>query len=506
MSGPAAKSGQPLPVPAGYQVVPATLAQTTSVARLAEFYYRATHAKGSARLVYPTAYFEWVERLPGANRYIDAVLIGPRHQVAGLALARPLTLGMWANMKLRSAIQEASAKTPADRTTKGWVRYLTHLRDRDLAVALSTVLPEEFYALRSAVVEFLEVDPELAGPEFSARQLESTLLDVLVSEARTSGYDYVLAWADAARSIPVLARAAGATAIYEELPTADGTLLGLVNGTKEAYRSAVGWVAEKRAALARIPARVRFALAEIRAGRWQSALQPQAGEPADVDWEALAREQRDRQMGNAVTLGGIRLRRIGSPVTPLDADLVEKLRDLIANDSERYALFPTYSAEQVLAALTPTSPSGRFVNRYTAVREADIQAKSTDLEHDVLAFAAEREGRTLGLIFGHRLPRISRESLPHEVYVIRAAYFAADVGPVDRADLLRTAADAARHAFGIGRTLYLRPAGLGDFAFSRYVLGARPASEPLTLYYLPLSERARAEEAILEHRLPVGYL
>ena len=116
----------------------------------------------------------------------------------------------------------------------------------------------------------------------------------------------------------------------------------------------------------------------------------------------------------------------------------------------------------MLAALTPSSPSGRFVHRYAAVREADSQAKSTDLEHDVLAFAAERGGRILGLIFGHRLPRLSRESLPHEVFVIRAAYFASDVGPITRADLLRTAADAARRAFGIGRTLYLRPAGLAS--------------------------------------------
>jgi hypothetical protein len=64
-----------LPLPAGYQVVPATLVQTTSVKRLAEFYYRATRGKDSTRLVYPAAYFEWIERLPGANRYLDSVLI-----------------------------------------------------------------------------------------------------------------------------------------------------------------------------------------------------------------------------------------------------------------------------------------------------------------------------------------------------------------------------------------------------------------------------------------------
>ena len=506
MSSPAARPGQPLPVPAGYQVVPATLAQTTSVARLAEFYYRATRGKDSARLVYPAAYFEWVERLPGTNRYLDAVLIGPEHQVAGLAFARPLTLGMWANMKLRSAIQEASVETPADRSPKGWVRYLTRLRDRDLALALSTVLPEEFYALRSAVVEFLEVAPEVAGTEAAACQLESTLLDVLVGEARTSGYDYVLAWVDATRPIPKLARSAGATAIYEELPTADRALLGIVNATRAAFRSLVGWVAAERAALARIPKRVGGAVAEARAGHWREAFHLQTDEHGNVDWAAMAREQRERQMGDAVTLGGIRLRRIGSPATPLDANLIERLRDLIANASERYTLFPTYSAEQVLAALTPSSPSGRFVNRYAAVREANSQAKSTDLEHDVLAFAAERKGRILGLVFGHRLPRLGKEGLPHEVFVIRATYFATDVSPITRADLLRTAADAARNAFGIGRTLYLRPAGLGEFAFSRYVLGAKRASAPLTLHYLPLSERARAEEAILERRLPVGYL
>ena len=62
---------------------------TTSVARLVEFYYRATRGKDSARLVYPAAYVEWIERLPGANRYVDAVLIGPNHEIAGLALARP---------------------------------------------------------------------------------------------------------------------------------------------------------------------------------------------------------------------------------------------------------------------------------------------------------------------------------------------------------------------------------------------------------------------------------
>ena len=316
MSSPVAKPGQSHPVPPGYQVVPATLAQTTSVARLAEFYYRATRGKDSARLVYPAAYFEWVERLPGANRYLDAVLIGPEHHVAGLALARPLTLGMWANMKLRSAIQEASAVTPADRSPKGWVRYLTRLKDRDLAVALSTVLPEEFYALRSAVVEFLEVDPAVAGTESAARQLESTLLDVLVGEARTSGYDYILAWVDAGRPIPRLAGSAGAAAIYEELPTVDRAILGLVNAVKETYRSIVGWIAAERTALAQIPERVRGALGEARAGHWQHAFRFQIDEHGDVDWAAMAREQRERQMGDAVTLGGIRLRRLGSPATP----------------------------------------------------------------------------------------------------------------------------------------------------------------------------------------------
>jgi hypothetical protein len=486
--------------------VPATLAQTTSVERLARFYYGASRGRDSTRLIYPAAYFEWVERLPGANRYLDAVLIDSEHRVAGLAFARPLTLGMWANMKLRSAIQEASAIAPYDRSAKGWVRYLTRLRDRDLAIALQTVLPEEFYALRTAVVEFLEVAPELAESDEGARERESVLLDVLLGEARASGYDYVLVWSEAGRPVRQLSRAAGSTALYEEIPAAERGVLGVVNFWRRLYRSIVGWVGAKRASLARIPGRLRRRLAEARAGHWRKALFLQADERGEVDWDAIVREQRERLAADPVTLDGIRIRRIGSAATPLDAVLVGRLRDLIANASERFALFPTYSPEQVLAALTPTHAETRFINRYAAIHEAAADFSRTDLDHDTLAFAAERDGRILALIFGHRLPRLDGDGIPYETFAIRAAYFAPDLGAITRADLLQHAAEGARRALGIGTAIYLRPAGLRHFAFSRYVLGARRASAPLHLRYLPLSERARAEEGILRRTLPIGYL
>lgn len=491
------------------QAVSATLPRTCSVERLAEFFAQGQSAHGRRlRLGYPAGYFRWLARVPGHDRYLDAALLDHAREVVGAAVSRPLTLGMWSNMKLRSAIRDAVVEGQRERSTKGWVRYLTREKDADLAKALAGLLPEEHYALKAAVIEFLGVVPNL---EKSGQ--ESLLLDLILTEARAAGYDYLLCWGHGRPPPPALAsRSVPAEAVLEVLAEDDAGLLQAYNGLRYGARTTKqlalatrdrirGNFVRLRRRIAILPATLRR-LATRRPAEHAPPLAAERPDAVRIDAAALLRPVPTEE---ALTFDGIRIRCVAGPNLSLDDGLVESLRDLLAETQDEYGIFPTYDAPSLRALVSPTRPDRRLVALYATHGDDPRLLLTRDETHDVLSYVASRDGQVLAFLFGHRLP--CYEGGPaREAWLIRAQHFRKSLNPIARADVVQRCAEAARAQYGIERSLLVRHAGLLDLLHSRLVLGSRRTPDRLTLYYLPLSERARAELAVLERRLPVGYL
>ena len=522
--------------PSGYtglgqvQAVPASLPRTCSPERLVEFLHRAAAPRrGEPRLGYPASYFRWLAAIPGRDRYMDAALIDDDRNIVGAAISRPLTLGMWSNVKLRAAIRDAIAGGGSDRSAKGWVRYLTREKDADLAMAMAHLLPEEHYALKAAVIEFLHLDPDLAG-----QGREQVLLDVILSEARAAGYDYVLCWGE---DVPLKSaratRAVAAEAVLETLPEGDAGLLRLYNFARYGAQAVRLWVRARRAAAARTirqtrlrlrkkASALRYRVSGIRrrrpgdAGKVAGAGDP--GSPAGPrcappDTRPVASEPPPSSAGTRhptpdtlATFDGALIRRVAGPSLPLTDDLVERLRDLMGDTQENYGIFPTYDGARLRALLTPAHDASRFHTVYASQPGDGPSILATGLGHDVLTYVATKGDQVLACLFGHRLPWFTADGQAEETWVIRAVYFSRHLGLLRRADVVQRCADAAATQYGIRRVLMLRPAGLGEHFLSRIVLGTQRRPDRLLLRYIPLSESALAEEAVLARRLPIGYI
>ena len=504
--------------------MPASLPRTCSPERLAEFFHRAAAPRrGQPRLGYPASYFRWLAAIPGRDSYMDAALIDDDRNIVGAAISRPLTLGMWSNVKLRAAIRDAIAGSGSDRSAKGWVRYLTREKDADLAMALAHLLPEEHYALKAAVIEFLQLDPDLAG-----QGCEQVLLDVILNEARAAGYDYVLCWdEDAPLKSGRAARAVAAEAVLETLPEGDAGLLRLYNLARYGARAARLWVRARRAAAARWLVRARCWLLGV--GYW--ALGKVLGTRGRGLWIGRGSGATDRRpaaggqrmaatgsgtqhpspvtqppLPDTRTFDGALIRRVAGPSLPLTDDLVERLRDLMADTQENYGIFPTYDGARLRALLTPAHDAARFPTVYASQPGDGPSILATGLGHDVLTYVATKGDQVLACLFGHRLPWFTADGRAEETWVIRAVYFSRHLGLLRRADVVQRCVEAAAAQYGIRRVLMLRPAGLGEHFFSRFVLGTQRRPDRLLLRYIPLSESALAEEAVLARRLPIGYV
>lgn len=494
------------------QAVPASLPRTCSAERLADFFSRVTSAdQARPHLGYPADYFRWLATIPGRDRYMDAALIDQQRSIVGAVISRPLKLGMWSNVKLRAALREAASGGGRYGQEKGWVRYLSRERDRELTAALATVLPEEHHALKAAVIEFLELDPSLADQGY-----DRTLLDVILTEARAEEYDYILCWGNGTPLPACNSRAVAAEAVLEMLPEHDAGLLRVYNTARYGARATRLWVRAQRTAMD---------LAVRRAGSWLRRLAVRLRRPAGGPKRLKAGPERWRQetggqprpsghgrpiptdrKEEALTFDGIRVLCVGGPNLTMSDALVERLRSLMSDTQENYGIFPTYDAHQLRALLAPAHGNSRFASLYASRREARRLDASADPPHDVLSCVAVRGDDVLAFLFGHRLPWFGAHGWVEEAWLVRAVHFRRGLHVLTRADIVQRCADAVASLYGIRRVLVLRPAGLGEHCFSRLVLGSTRTADRLALYYVPLSERAMAEQAVLARRLPVGYV
>jgi hypothetical protein len=195
---------------------------------------------------------------------------------------------------------------------------------------------------------------------------------------------------------------------------------------------------------------------------------------------------------------------LGGPDLSISDELLGQLRDLMTDTQDDYGIFPTYDVARLRALLAPAHAGARFPPTFNA--RADSQILAPGLGHDVLTYVATQDGQMITCLFGHRLPWLGSDGEAEDTWLVRVAYFRGDLGAFRRADVVQRCAEAAAADYGIRRVLFLRRAGLGERFFSRFVLGARRQPDRLTLHYIPLSESALAEEAVLQRRLPVGYV